>query len=198
MNKQKNIAVCLESAYSINQNTIEASGRYIKAIRQVYGLTSNPNEKIKCEYKLTRSLQKHIILLQENIVYNSGKPTTKKIDTTIAKNLIKASKSIVAINNDKFSYVDIDSLRNMQVLDKTVVLKKDVVLPIKVKSSDQTYKFNAQIILSKNNILSYASNTLSTEEINDKLYKLTPIEKLGSGIKNNEIIEKANSVKVNR
>ena len=57
----------------------------------------------------------------------------------------------------------------MKVLDKAVVLKKDVVLPIKVKSSDRKYNFNAQIILSKNNVLSYASNEMAYEENYGKL-----------------------------
>jgi hypothetical protein len=48
-----------------------------------------------------------------------------------------------------------------------------------------------QLILSKRNILSYASNTLSQDIVKDKLYIPTKIFKVGDGIKNNEIIQKA-------
>ena len=81
----------------------------------------------------------------------------------------------------------------MQILQRAVVLKKDVALPVKVKSSNGKYKFNAQIILSKGNVLSYASNNFGYEENYAKLYRVTPIERLGSGVKNNEVIEKAQS-----
>ena len=197
MNKQVKIASCLEHIYSISPNTIESSGRYIKAIRQSYGLTNNSSEKVKYEYKLTRSLQKHIMLLQENIVHNSNKTPTNTIDANVAKTIINLTKSQIAYTEGRISYVDVDSLRNLNALEKAVIIKKDIVLPVKVKSSDGVYKFNTQIILSKSNVLSYASNTLDTKEVEAKLYVPRRIEKLGLGIKNNELIENAGSVSDN-
>ena len=198
MNKQLKRAQCLESVYSISPATLESSGRYIKALRHSYGLTSNETEKVKYEYKLTRSLQKHIMLLQETIISSAGKSPSKKIDGRVARKLKGLTSSVVAISDGKHSYVDVDSLRNMKVLDKTVVLKKDVVLPIKVKSSDRQYNFNAQIILSKDNVLSYASNGIAYEENYAKLHRQTKIERFGKGIKHNEIIEKARAASVRR
>jgi len=198
MNKQVKRALCLEGIYSLPTHTLESSGRYIKALRHSYGLTSNPMEKVKYEYKLTRSLQKHIMLLQENIINSVGKSPNKKIESSIGNNIKNLTKSPVALNEGKYSYVDVDSLRNLKLLKKAVILKKDVVLPVKVKSRDNAYKFNTQIILSKNNILSYASNTLDASNVNARLYNPIKIERLGTGIKNNELIEKAKKVSVNR
>jgi hypothetical protein len=198
MNKQLKRAQCLESVYSISPATLESSGRYIKALRHSYGLTSNETEKVKYEYKLTRSLQKHIMLLQETIISSAGKSPSKKIDASTARKLKGLTKSVVAISDGKYSYVDVDSLRNKRTLDKAVILKKDIVLPIKVKSSDSQYKFNAQIVLSQDNILSYATNTLDNGNVVTQLYRPTPIVKMGKGIKNNEIIEKAKIEKSTR
>ena len=198
MNKQIKRAQCLENVYSIAPATLESSGRHIKALRHLYGLTTNNSELLKLQYHLTRALQKHIMLLQETIIYSAGKTTDKKIDANVAEKLKGLTTSVVAINDGKHNYVDVDSLRNMKVLDKAVVLKNDVVLPIKVKSSDRKYNFNAQIVLSKNNILSYASNQLSYEESYAKLYRPTKIERFGKGIKHNEIIANAKSASVSR
>jgi hypothetical protein len=193
MNKQLQDALCLEQVYAMNLSSVEASGRHIKAVRHASSLVKTDKDKLKYQYKLTRSLQKHIMLLQSNIVENSGKEMDKTISEKEAKTLTSLVTSPVAYTEGKYSYVDVDTLRSLQVLEKAVVLKKDVALPVKVKSSNGKYKFNAQIILSKGNVLSYASNNFGYEENYAKLYRITPIERLGSGIKNNEVIEKAQS-----
>ena len=198
MNKQLSNTSRLEYVYSMTTSTLVGSGRYITALRQAYSTSHSESERIKYSYKLTRSLQKHIMTLQEAIIESAGKKPTKKVDTASAKRIIGLTKSPVALNEGKYSYVDVDSLRNKKTLDKAVILKKDIVLPIKVKSSDSQYKFNAQIVLSQDNILSYATNTLDNGNVVTQLYRPTPIVKMGKGIKNNEIIEKAKIKKSTR
>lgn len=194
MNKEIKRALYLENVYSINLNTVEASGRHIKAQRQLYSLITNPTERLKYEYNLTRSLQKHIMLLQENIINSNGKTPNKKVGIEFAKRIKDLTTSPIALHEGNYSYVDVESLRNQKVLDKTVLLKKDIVLPIKVKSSDNLYKFNTQIILSTDNVLSYASYTFSKDEYT-KVPQTTKIVRMGKGIKHNEIIENANKDK---
>ena len=191
MNKQLRNARTLESVYAINPFTLESSGRLIKAQRQTHGLTTSDKERLQCEYNLTRSLQKHIMILQEGIILGAGQAPSKIISPEVAKRLTSLTASPIAYSEGKFSYVDVDTLRNLEVLNKSVVLTKNVVLPIKVKSGG--YKLNAQIVLSQNNVLSYASNGLGYEENYAKLYRPVKIESLGNGIKKNEIIEKANA-----
>ena len=191
MNKQLRNSRTLESVYAISPVTLESSGRLIKAQRQTCGLTTSDKERLQCEYNLTRSLQKHIIILQEGIILGAGKAPSKIISPEVAKRLTSLTASPIAYSEGKFSYVDVDTLRSLEVLNKSVVLTKNVVLPIKVKSGG--YKLNAQIVLSQNNVLSYASNGLGYEESYAKLYRPVKIERLGNGIKKNEIIEKANA-----
>lgn len=198
MNNQVKRALCLEDIYSLPTHSLESSGRYIKALRHSYGLTSNPTEKVKYEYKLTRSLQKHIMLLQENIINSSGKFPNKIVKKETAIKIKNLTSSPIALNEGKYSYVDVDSLRNLILLNKAVRLKKDIVLPVKVKSSDSTYKFNTQIILSKNNILSYASSTLNTSIVTSRLYNPTKISRIGNGIKNNELLEQTKNSNTKR
>ena len=198
MNKQVKRAVCLENVYAISQHTVESSGRYIKSLRHTLGLITSESEKLKYEYKLTRSLQKHIMLLQESIIHSAGKAPNKSIEAPVATKIIGLTRSPIAFTEGKYSYVDVDSLRNMKLLKKAVMLKKDVVLPIKVKSQDEAYKFNVQVVLSKNNVLSYASSTLSNEVVTSKLYRPIKIERFGKGIRHNELIEKAKSTTVSR
>ena len=193
MNKQLKDALCLEQVYAMNLSSVEASGRHIKAVRHAASLVKTDKDKLKYQYKLTRSLQKHIMLLQSNIIETSGKECDKTISEKEAKTLTSLVTSPIAYTEGKYSYVDVDTLRNMQILQRAVVLKKDVALPVKVKSSNGKYKFNAQIILSKGNVLSYASNNFGYEENYAKLYRVTPIERLGSGVKNNEVLEQAQS-----
>jgi hypothetical protein len=50
----------------------------------------------------------------------------------------------------------------------------------------------------QDNVLSYASNGLGYEESYGELYRPVKIERLGKGIKNNEIIEKARSASITR
>ncbi len=191
MNKQLRNSRTLESVYAINPVTLESSGRLIKAQRQTCGLTTSDKERLQCEYNLTRSLQKHIMILQEGIILGAGQAPSKIISPEVAKRLTSLTASPIAYSEGKFSYVDVDTLRSLEVLNKSVVLTKNVVLPIKVKSGG--YKLNAQIVLSQNNVLSYASNGLGYEENYAKLYRPVKIERLGNGIKKNEIIEKANA-----
>ena len=196
MNKQLKNAHTLESVYALSPVTLESSGRHIKAQRHRYGLTTSDKEKMQCEYNLTRSLQKHIMLLQEKIIEGSGKTPSRTITPDVARRLTSLTSAPIAYSEGKYSYVDVDTLRNMQVLDRAVVLTKNVVLPIKVKSGG--YKLNAQIVLSPDNVYSYASNGLAYEESYAKLYRSVKISKVGKGIKNNEIIEKAKAASITR
>ena len=198
MNTQVKRALCLERIYSISTHTVESSGRHIKATRHYRGLVSSESEQQKCDYALVRSLNKHVSLLQESIINSAGKTPSKKVDSSFATRIITLTKSPIALTEGNYSYVDVDSLRNMNSLKKAVTLKKDVVLPVKVKSQDEVFKFNVQIVLSKNTVLSYASNTFSKDSDVEKLYRPVKIERLGKGIKNNELIEKAKSNHITR
>lgn len=192
MNKEIKRAHCLSSIYQIvnrnNPNLINC-GRYIKALRQEQNLTLDIETKQKYEYIITKLLEKHIIYLQEAILSATTRKT-RAISPQLASKIKSLSSSQYSVQDQKYSLVDIDGLRKMEIIKKAVILKDDLVLPCKVKSDNQQFKFNTQIIVTKDNVLTYASCKLEHDPTQTNINHNTLLTKIGKGILENELISK--------
>lgn len=190
---------CLEQIYNLSYRTLpclETSGRYIKTLRNIQSLIKDEKEKMKYEYMINKCLHKHIVFLQESIISSYGKSPNNKISNEKGKIIENLAKSNYSFNENNMSIVDIDGLKKIQMIKNAVIIKEPLVLPCKVKSENQKYKFNTQIIMTKNNVLSYASNKLEYEPgITNHNILLT---KVGKGISENELIQKANKTHISR
>lgn len=185
---------CLEQIHNISYrslNNLESSGRYITALRHSQSLEKDENEKLNYEYSINQCLYKHIIFLQESIINSYGKKTNLKIiPLNLANTIKKLAKSNYAVSQNNISLVDVEGLKKLQTIKKAVILKDNLVLPCKVKSENQKYKFNTHIIMTKENVLSYASNSLEYEGNQNNIYHNVLLTKVGKGIKDNELIKK--------
>lgn len=193
---------CLEEVHYITyhaSNNLLNSGRYIKALRHTQGLSRSDREKMRYEYLINRCLQKHIVFLQEAIINGYGKtPNTRLIPAESAKRIKALATSSLAVSDGKHSLIDVDGLKKMEMIKRAVLLKDDLVLPCKVKSENQKYKFNTQIIMTRDNVLSYASRGLDYEPTQTYSNKNIAIQKVGAGIKNNELLAKSKNTTVSR
>ena len=186
---------CLEQIYHVpykSMPSIETSGRYIKTLRNIQSLTKDEKEKVKYEYIINKCLHKHIIFLQESIINGYGNTKNTKLDPSIGEKIKRLAKSDYSLVEGNISITDVDGLKKMNMLKKAVILKKPLVLPCKVKSENQKYKFNTQIIMTKNNVLSYASNKLEYDSsvVNHNIL----LTKVGKGLTAIESNNKTNSV----
>lgn len=185
---------CLEQIYNLSYRatpSLETSGRYIKILRNIQSLTKDSKEKVKYEYKINKCLHKHIIFLQESIINSYGKIKNTKLEFSCGEKIKQLAKSKYSLEDANLSIVDVDGLKKMNMIGKAVMLKSPLVIPCKVKSENQKYKFNTQIIMTKNNVLSYASNELEYDDsvINHNIL----LTKVGKGLLNNELLTKSNN-----
>ncbi len=181
---------CLENiAYVIYRSNpnLENCGRYIKALRNSLSLTTDIEEKRYYEELIKKCLSNHIIHLQEALLGASELKENNVIPFDMALRIKSLSRSNNSLSEGKYSLVNIDALKKMLTIKKAVVLEDSLVLPCKVKSFDQKYKFNTQIIMSKDNVLAYTNDhyELDTSLINH----YTLINKIGSGILNSELLK---------
>ena len=83
---------------------------------------------------------------------------------------------------------DIESLKKINMLNNTVLLENNLVLPCKIKSENDKYKFNTEIIMTKDNVLGYASHSY---EYDKKSNHNIMIHKMGNGLKNSNLVKKS-------
>ena len=187
MSKELNKSICLKNIHSSAYKacpSLENSGRYIKAIHHLYNKLENEDEKLECQYLVNRHLSSHIICLQEAII-NSFNTDNKSpfISKQQGDKFRELAKGEFSLKEGKYSLVDAEDLKTMQMLKRCVYLDKDLVLPCKVKSQDDTYHFNTEIIVTKNNVLSYASYGFEEDKTRNVNHNVL-ITKYGKGIKN--------------
>ena len=197
MSKELKRNRCLEDIDAITYKRnprIETSGRYIKTLRKSQSLSSDDNEKMKYEYVINKHLNKHILLLQEASINGYGKTANKRITISKGEFIKILAKSQFAVSEDKFTLVDVEGLKHFKILDKSVMLKEDLVLPCKVKSENQKYKFNTQIIMSKNNVLGYSTNNYEYDYSINNVNHNVLLTKVGKGIVSNELLAKSKQV----
>lgn len=201
MSKELKRSKCLEELNNLvyrAQPSLETSGRYIKALRQSQSLTKDEKEKLKYEYIINKFLRKHIIFIQEAASQSYGKSPRKVVSPSNAERIKQLAKSSYAVSDGHLSLVDVDGLKKMSVIKRAVVLKEDLVLPCKVKSENQKYKFNTQIIMSKDNVLGYATSQYEYDYSVDNINHNTLLIKIGNGILHNELLEKSKQKQATR
>ena len=174
-----------ETVFRANPS-LESSGRYIKSLRHTQSLLREGEDKQKYEYAINRLLQKHIYYIQSSIIASYGKKPSFIVNDNEANMIKNLAKGEYAVSDSRYSFVDVDTLKQLQALRNIVPLKEDIVIPVNVKSSDSKYKFKTQIVLSKDNILSYATFGFA-EDKDDSLHNTVLIKK-GEGITHNELI----------
>lgn len=195
MSKEIKQSKCLEDISAIaykGKGNLHSSGRYIKALRQTQNLLEDENERKSYEYKIQRCLQKHIVFLQESIINSYGKSVNKNIDKECGNRIKELMLSKYCIREGNLSLVDIECVRQEKALSRAVILNKNLVLPCKVKSTDGNYRFNTEIIMTKDNVLGYACSEY--EGVDTRKYNQAKIVKLGEGIKNSELNKKEKTV----
>lgn len=191
MHKELKRSKCLENiAYIIYRSNpnLENCGRYIKALRNSLSLTQDIKEKEKYEYIINNCLSKHIIYLQESILKANKTDKPNIISYDLALRLKSLSRSNNSITDGKYSIVNIEAFKQLSIINKSVILNDNLVLPCKVKSFNEQYKFNTQVIMSKENVLTYS--TSNYEHDNSLVNHYTLINKIGQGILNNELVKK--------
>lgn len=185
---------CLEeihaNTYHANPNLV-TSGRYLKTLRHTQSQLQTEEEKLKYEYMISRGLQKHIVYLQEAIISSYGNTAPKKqISKSSAQKIKILATSNLATNMERYSMVDVDGLRRLSTIKKAVVLDKNLVLPCKVRSENKQYKFNTEIIVTKNNVLTYASHDFDHDSSLTNINHYVLITKLGNGILSSPLVQK--------
>ena len=197
MSKELKRSKCLENVayimYRSNPN-LENCGRYIKALRNSQSLVTDSVEKENYDYLINKYLSKHIVYLQESLLCANKNQINSAIPFEIALRLKSLSRSDDSLSEGKYSLVNIEALKKMLMIKKAVVLKDNLVLPCKVKSFNEQYKFNTQVIMSKENVLAYTNGNY--EHDNSLVNHYTLINKLGEGIKNSELLK--NTAQVTR
>lgn len=193
---------CLEEIYAntyrANPNLV-TSGRYLKTLRHTQTHLENEEEKAKYEYIINRGLQKHIVYLQEAIINSYGNTSNKRqISASSAQAIKRLASSNLVTKGEKYSMVDIDGLRRLSTIKKAVVLEKTLVLPCKVKSENQQFKFNTEIIITKNNVLTYASHDLEHDTSKNNVNHYVLITKMGKGLKESKLVEKSHNKQATR
>lgn len=197
MSKELKRNKCLEKIEAITckaNPSLETSGRYIKTLRKSQNLSKDNNEKMKYEYVINKYLQKHMILLQESAINSYGKKPDKRLSLTKGEFIKNLAKSEYGVGENKYTLVDVDCLKQFKMLEKSVILKDDLVLSCKVKSENQKYRFNTQIIMSQNNVLGYTTNEYEYDYSLNNVNHNVLLTKVGSGIKNNELLEKSKQI----
>lgn len=201
MSKELKRNKCLEEinylAYHA-QGGLEASGRYIKSLRQTQRSLDNDNDKKRYEYNIKRTMDKHLVSLQEAIVKSYGKSPNKKISASKGELIKMLATSDLSVREGKYSLVDVEGLNKFKILSKVVLLKDELLLPCKVRSENQQYRFNTQIIMSKYNVLAYADRGFEYETETSNINHNVLLNKVGKGIINNELLEKARSNRTSR
>ena len=183
-----------ERVYHSNPNLL-SSGRLIKSLKELQRIAKSDEEKLKYEYAINKLLQKHLFYIQEAIINSNGLTKQEKEITVSCGNFLnRVANEDYGVMNEKYTFVDIDYLKKCDILNKSVILKDDLVLPINVKSSDEKYRFKTQIIFTKNNVLTYATSGLEFEQANNLHHRL--LHNIGKGIANNELLEKQANIKV--
>lgn len=189
MTKEIKRSQCLTSIYALiyrNNPSLSSLGRYIKALRQEQNLISDITKKNEYEALINNLMQKHIILLQENVLsYQPLKP--KSIEKNMANKIKDLSSCQYCVNDNKYSLVDVDGLKKMKIIKNSVLLKDNLVLPCKVKSENQNYKFIVQIIMTPSNVLLNSKNSFEYDYSKSNVNHYTLLTKVGKGITNNEL-----------
>ena len=191
MSKELKRSKCLENiayiTYRTNPN-IENCGRYIKALRNSLSLVKDPNEKEKYEVLINKCLSTHLVYLQEAILCANKNNKNTTINFNTALKLKQLARSSYSINEGKYSLVNIEALKKLNAIKKSVILTDTLVLPCKVKSFNEQFKFNTQIIMSQDNVLGYTNGNYEFD--NSKVNHYILINKIGEGIKNNPLLKK--------
>ena len=184
---------CLEKVNYIEysaQPNILTSGRYIRSLRYLQELSTKSFEKEKYEGAINRQLNDHLILLQEALLNGTRK---KQKYITLSNPLAETLKNLLTseytVNDGSLTLINTQDLKKLQIVKRAVMLDSPLVLSFKVKSDNQQYNFNTQIFVTPDNVLTYTRGELEydyTPNINHN----TLINKLGTGLKNNELIIK--------
>lgn len=193
MSRELNRNKCLEHLDAITYKSnprIETLGRYIKSLRKSQSLTKDVNEKMKYEYVINKYLNKHIALLQDAAIRENAKTPNKRISTFTGNFIKRLLVSEHAVSDNRFTLVDVDGLKHFEILDKSVILKSDLVLPCKVKSENQQYRFNTQVIVSKSNVLGYSTKEYEYDYSSNNVNHNVLLTKVGKGITENELLTK--------
>lgn len=170
--------------------TLVNSGRYIRSLRYLQSVSPNEQDKLKQEYLINKLLTKHIVLLQEAIINSNGVQNTPAVVSLPVANMIKSlAQSPFSVSDGKFSLVDVEGLKRLQIIKRAVILPTTLVLPCKVKSENQQYKFNTQIIMSSSNVLAYTRGVEHDDTLANVNHN-TLLTKVGTGITNNPLIKK--------
>ena len=134
---------------------------------------------INLEYLLKNSdsLKFDIKLKVLHIIKNGEKTTPNDIIDKLGM-----ARSNLAIKEGKYSLIDAQDLKTLEMLKHCVYLDKDLVLPCKIKSSDNTYHFNTETVVTKDNVLAYASYGFQEDKTRNVNHNVL-ITKQGKGLK---------------
>lgn len=168
---------------------LETLGRYIKSLRYLQGLLSNKEDILKYEYIINALIIKHISLLQE-MLSDAHKTPNKIIPKSMAYDIKKLTTSSYKVSDGTYSLIDIEGMKKLHIIKKSVLLPSPIALPCKIMSKNKEYKFNTQIIMTQKNVLSYVRGELDYDNSLVNVNHNTLLTKVGTGIKNNPLITK--------
>ena len=187
MSKELKQSICLRDIYGkpyASCPNLEISGRYIKSLYHLLTRMEDENDKIECQYLINKCLSKHIVYLQEAIIQSfDQKPQLPLISYSKGKKLKQIATSELSVSDGKYSLVDLEALKNLKLLSKSVILTKELVLPCKVKSPNQNYRFQADVIVTKSNVLAYAGHNYDSQSNERNVNHNTMIHRIGKGLK---------------
>ena len=145
----------------------------------------NENDKIECQYLINKCLSRHIVYLQESIIQSFDlKPRLPVISPSQARKIKEIATSDLSVRNGKYSLVDVETLKNLKLLSKSVILTQDLVLPCKVKSPSHSHNFHTNVIVTGSNVLAYAGYNYDSESNEKNVNHNVVIHNMGVGIKN--------------
>jgi hypothetical protein len=99
--------------------------------------------------------------------------------------------SSLAFKDEKYTMVDIEGLKRLQILKRAVFLDEPLTLSCKVRTENQQHNFNSEIILTPNNVLSYTRGNFKYEDTQENNYTAIYIENMGEKLKTHELLEKS-------
>ena len=184
---------CLEKVNHIEYRALPSlltSGRYIRSLRYLQGVTSDPQAKSQYEDLINKYLTKHLVLLQEALLSSESNSEKKQISKNTFERIKQLSTSQYTVSEENFSLVDVEGLKKMQTIKRAVILPSPLVLPCKIKSENQQYKFNTQIIMTPNNVLAYTRGEFEFDDSKTNINHNTLLTKIGNGIIQNELVKK--------
>ena len=189
MTKELNKTLCLNKINKVSYTSspsLLTSGRYVKSLHHLLANLKSEDEKIECQYLINKCLGAHIVYLQEAIINSFNTQFTLSTISKQQGDFFKdLAKSDFSVKEGKYSLMHAEGLKNLMMLEKTVLLSKSsLVLPCKIKSLNGKYHFNTQIIMTDNNVLAYASSNFDKNESNKNVNHNTLITKMGKGFKN--------------